>query len=81
MRRRWCASGRLPPQLACQFTQAENAALAVVAAEVARTGDCQLPIGQIAVRAGVCQRMALIEIAAAEIIAIQISACLAFFAA
>jgi hypothetical protein len=65
-RRRWCASGRLPPQLACQFTQAENAALAVVAAEIVKTGDCQLPIGQIAARAGICQRSVRNAIRAAE---------------
>src|SRR3982751_5480571 len=28
-RRRWCASGWLPPQVACRFTAAETAVLAV----------------------------------------------------
>jgi len=32
-RRRWCASGKLPPQLAARFTQAERSVLAVVAVE------------------------------------------------
>jgi hypothetical protein len=53
-RRRWCASGKLPPQLASRFTLAEAAALAVIAAQVAKGGDCRLPIGQIAALAGVC---------------------------
>src|SRR5215210_1593480 len=33
-RRRWAASGALPLALACRFTQAEQAVLAVIAAEV-----------------------------------------------
>src|SRR3954469_10605333 len=32
-RRRWAASGRLPPGIACRFTLAEQAVLAVVAVE------------------------------------------------
>src|SRR3954465_11806300 len=32
-RRRWAASGALPPTLACRFTAAETAVLAVIAAE------------------------------------------------
>src|SRR3954464_8394292 len=41
-RRRWAASGALPPALAARFTLAEQAALAVVAAEHRRRGDCRL---------------------------------------
>src|SRR4051794_17569378 len=41
-RRRWAASGCLPPALAARFTLAEQAALAVVAAERRRRGDCRL---------------------------------------
>src|SRR3954464_2970206 len=41
-RRRWAASGCLPPALAARFTLAEQAALAVVAAEHRRRGDCRL---------------------------------------
>ncbi|WP_407529594.1 transcriptional regulator [Methylobacterium oryzisoli] len=52
-RRRWAASGRLPPQLAARFTLAEAAVLAVVASEVARRGDCRLTIEHIAALAGV----------------------------
>src|SRR3954471_5528061 len=41
-RRRWAASGRLPPQIACRFTLAEQAVLAVVSAETVKRGDCRL---------------------------------------
>jgi len=52
-RRRWAASGRLPPTLASRFTQAEVAVLAVVAAEVAQHGRCTLAQGHLAAFAGV----------------------------
>ncbi len=52
-RRRWAASGALPPQIAAEFTQAEVAALAVVARECQRRGRCELPIDAIAALAGV----------------------------
>ena len=52
-RRRWAASGRLPPALAARFTLAEQAVLALVAAETARRGDCRLAVGQVAATAGV----------------------------
>src|SRR3954454_22990404 len=52
-RRRWAASGRLPPQLACRFTLAEQAVLAVVAVEVAKQGTCTLALDHIASLAGV----------------------------
>src|SRR5215213_2625306 len=52
-RRRWAASGCLPPALATQFTLAEQAALAVVAAEHRRRGDCRLTNKEIADVAGV----------------------------
>jgi hypothetical protein len=51
-RRRWAASGRLPPGLAARFTLAEQAVLALVAAEVARRGDCRLAIDNLAAVAG-----------------------------
>src|SRR5918997_1062512 len=54
-RRSWAAAGRLPPRLACRFTLAEVAVLAVVAAEVAKRGDCTLTIGHIAALAGVSE--------------------------
>lgn len=54
-RRRWAASGKLPVGIAARFTQAEVAALAVVAAEVAVRGDCRLPIGAIAGKAGISE--------------------------
>ena len=52
-RRRWAASGRLPPALAARFTLAEHAVLACVAAETARRGDCRLAIEHMAAVAGV----------------------------
>src|SRR3954468_23383531 len=47
-RRRWAASGCLPPALAARFTLAEQAALAVMAAEHRRRGDCRLTNQEIA---------------------------------
>lgn len=52
-RRRWAASGRIPPALAARFTLAEQAVLSVVAAETARRKDCRLAIENIAAVAGV----------------------------
>src|SRR5689334_12111142 len=52
-RRRWAASGALPPALACRFTTAENAVLAVIAAEHQKQGRCTLVIDHIAALAGV----------------------------
>ena len=37
-RRRWVASGWVPPQIACRFTAGELSALSVVAAQVAKHG-------------------------------------------
>lgn len=54
-RRRWVASGLMPPQVACRFTMGEGAALAVIAAEVAKRGRCVLTLGHIAALAGVCK--------------------------
>ena len=47
-RRRWAASGSLPPALAARFTLAEQAVLAVVAAEHRKRGDCRLTNKEIA---------------------------------
>src|SRR5215203_784251 len=52
-RRRWAASGGLPPALASRFTLAEQAVLAVVAAEHRKRGDCRLTNKEIADVAGV----------------------------
>src|SRR3954452_13242707 len=52
-RRRWAASGALPPALAARFTLAETAVLAVVAAEHRKRGDCRLTNGELADVAGV----------------------------
>ena len=54
-RRRWAASGRLPPTLAAKFTLAEQAALSLVAAETARRGDCQLSVPHMAALVGVAE--------------------------
>ena len=54
-RRRWAASGRLTPSLAARFTLAEQAALALVAAEVVRRKDCRLAVGQLAAIVGVAE--------------------------
>ncbi|GEP12530.1 transcriptional regulator [Methylobacterium gnaphalii] len=54
-RRRWTASGRLPPALAARFTMGETAVLSVVAAEAIERGDCRLAVGHIAAVAGVSE--------------------------
>ena len=54
-RRRWAASGRLPPGLAARFTLAEQAVLALVAAETTKRKDCRLSIENLAAVAGVCR--------------------------
>src|SRR3954453_16063999 len=53
-RRRWAASGALPPAIASRFTLAEQAVLAVVAAENRKRGDCRLTNKEVADVAGVC---------------------------
>src|SRR4051794_41771954 len=57
-RRRWAASGALPPALAARFTLAETAVLAVLAAEVLRHSACTLTVGHIAALAGVSETTA-----------------------
>ncbi len=52
-RRRWAASGAVPPALASRFTPAETAVLAVIAAEHQKHGRCTLVIDHIAALAGV----------------------------
>src|SRR3954454_23499156 len=54
-RRRWAASGFLPPALASRFTVAETAVLSVVAAQARTHGACTLTIGHIAALAGVSE--------------------------
>src|SRR4051795_10355602 len=54
-RRRWAASGALPPALAARFTLAETAVLAVLAAEVLRHSACTLTVGHMAALAGVSE--------------------------
>lgn len=52
-RRRWAASGWLPPALAARFTAGELAALSVVAAQVHARGACCLSHDRLAAAAGV----------------------------
>ena len=52
-RRSWAAGSWMPPAMAAGFTQAENAALAVIIREIAATGSCELPAAAIAGRAGI----------------------------
>src|SRR3954462_6258858 len=54
-RRRWAASGALPPALAARFTLAEQSVLAGVAGEVVKHGASPLPIGNVAALAGVSE--------------------------
>ncbi len=53
-RRAWTGSGWLPPAIAARFTMGEAAAIGVIVAEIASSGRCELYIGAIAGRAGVC---------------------------
>ncbi|TXN40728.1 helix-turn-helix domain-containing protein [Methylobacterium sp. WL30] len=52
-RRRWAASGRLPPGLAARFTVGEQAVLAIIAVETVKRGDCRLCHEHVAATAGV----------------------------
>jgi CRP-like cAMP-binding protein len=54
-RRSWAAAGRLPPQLAAQFTVAEQAVLSVVSLQVEQGGACVLTLEHLAALAGVCR--------------------------
>lgn len=57
-RRRWAASGWLPPQIAARFTTGELAVLSVIAWEHMRSGLCRLSVGAIAGLAGVSRTTA-----------------------
>lgn len=57
-RRTLAAAGVLPPALACLFTTGELAALVIVADAFRAVGRCDLSIGEIAARAGVCETVA-----------------------
>lgn len=73
-RRRLAASGPMPPALAARFTTGELAALKIVADEIAARGDCRLPLGAVAARAGVSEttaRNALRAAARAGLLAIE----------
>ncbi|WP_082317142.1 helix-turn-helix domain-containing protein [Methylobacterium sp. ARG-1] len=73
-RRRWAASGRLPPGLAARFTLAEQAVLALVAAETVRRKDCRLAVGHIAAIVGVAEttvRNAIREAVRLELVTVE----------
>ncbi|MBA1159433.1 GntR family transcriptional regulator [Microvirga mediterraneensis] len=73
-RRRWTASGRLPPRLAMRFTMAEQSVLAVVAVEVIKRGACTLTVPHIAALAGVSEttvRNALREAKALGLVTVE----------
>jgi hypothetical protein len=57
-RRRLACSGPMPPALACMFTTGQLAVLRIVADEFRDKGACELPLGAIAARAGVCVTLA-----------------------
>ncbi|GJE62025.1 hypothetical protein MPOCJGCO_4153 [Methylobacterium trifolii] len=54
-RRTWAARSLCPPQIAAHFTLGEQAALAVVAAEVRRRGACSWSVGQLAAVGGISE--------------------------
>ena len=56
-RRRVAHCGALPGYLAQSFTTAENAALAIIIAQIRAKGSCDLFIACIAARAGCCDRV------------------------
>jgi len=56
-RRRVAHCGALPGYLAQSFTTAENAAIAIIIAQIKAKGFCDLFIGCIASRAGCCDRV------------------------
>jgi hypothetical protein len=49
-------AGAMPPALRARYTECERAVFYIVAAEVKRHGICDLSVGEIAARAGVCHR-------------------------
>ena len=65
-RRLLAASGVMPPALAQRFTTGELATLKIVADEIAARGDCRLPIGAVAARAGVSETTARNALRAAD---------------
>src|SRR4051794_29953364 len=65
-RRRWAASGWLPPQVASRFTLGECAALSVVAQEHVLRGRCSLPLEHIAALSGTSRSTAKRALAAAK---------------
>lgn len=65
-RRRWAASGWLPPNLAARFTCGELSALSVIASHVHRSAECRLALGAIVAIAGCSRTTAQNAIRAAQ---------------
>jgi len=53
-RHKWARADWLSPEVAEELSDGEAAAVAVIAAQHAATGDCRLPYGTIGALAGVC---------------------------
>ena len=64
-RRHLAASGPMPPALACQYTVGALAVLRIVGDEIHAKGACDLSLGEIAARAGVCRKLAQLTLRAA----------------
>ena len=65
-RRKQAASGVLSPDIASHFTTAEQAALAVIAHKIKRSGTCSYFMDKIAAIAGICRTSARNAIRKAE---------------
>lgn len=65
-RRGLAATGAMPPQIAAMFSTGEQAALVIIALEVQRRGACDMPMDEIAARAGTSRTTARNAIRAAE---------------
>jgi hypothetical protein len=57
-RRTWSADGRMPPGMRGHYTEGEKAALTIIALEIKRHGYCDLHVGAIANKGGVCRTTA-----------------------
>ena len=71
----------MPPQIACRFTPAEAAALAVMAAQVAKHGRCDLALDHLAALAGVGRttvRNAIAEVRKLGLVTVEVRRLRAF---
>ncbi len=73
-RRKTVSSGAMPPQVAALFSEAERAAMSVIAHDVRRSRACEMTVPEIASRAGVSERTvryALAKARRSELISVQ----------